>query len=411
MAVADISLVKTHEASKARLALIIGCSLLIMLCAGSVYAWSIFVAPLKAAYGLTTTDTQLIYGCILGVFCSAAIFVHKIEAKFGPKITAAAGAIIFSAGYLVASFSNGNMAVLLLGISLLSGIGMALGYMTVLTNLVKWMPGHRGLATGIAVAGFGAGTILMAQIVQPLLNAGTGVLSIFRTVGIIYGVLFFLGAMFISAPSWTYNKAENKNDKVNYSELFKDKRFWVLFYTAFAASFSGLMFYGNAKPLGISFGVTAGAALIAVILMSAGNAVGRLTWGVISDAVGSRKSILLSILLAAVLMLSMLVGIRGDWSFILLVFVFGFCFGADQVLYASNVAGEWGINKMSVIYPIVFLAYGISGIVAPTLGGKIFDATGSYNLAIIICGAVCLTGIPVYAWLMPKKKTQQAVKN
>jgi MFS transporter, OFA family, oxalate/formate antiporter len=112
-----------------------------------------------------------------------------------------------------------------------------------------------------------------------------------------------------------------------------------------------------------------------------------------------------------VLMLSMLVGIRNDWSFIVLVFVFGFCFGADQVLYASNVAGEWGINKMSVIYPIVFLAYGVSGIVAPTLGGKIFDATGSYNLAILICGAVCLSGIPVYAWMMPRKKTQQSVKS
>jgi OFA family oxalate/formate antiporter-like MFS transporter len=311
-----------------------------MLCAGSVYAWSIFVAPLKSVYGMSTAETQIVYGCILGIFCLAAVFVHKINDLYGPKITAAAGAVIFSAGYILASFSRGNLLILMVGLGLLSGIGMALGYMTVLTNLVKWLPNNRGLATGMAVAGFGGGTILMTQIAQPLLTSGTDVLMIFRTVGIIYGVLFLAGALFIASPPWESQHRDDASHKVSYRQLFKDRRFWVLFYTAFAASFSGLMFYGNAKPLGISFGVSAGAALTAVIVMSAGNAAGRLTWGQINDMIGSRKSILLSIALAALFMLSMLVGIRTDLSFIILVFIFGFCFGSDQVLYASNVAGE-----------------------------------------------------------------------
>jgi OFA family oxalate/formate antiporter-like MFS transporter len=237
-----------------------------------------------------------------------------------------------------------------------------------------------------------------------MLNNGTDVLMIFRTVGIIYGILLLVGALFLSLPPWEDQFKREAESRVNLRELFTDRRFWVLFYTGFAASFSGLMFYGNAKPLGISYGVSAGAALIAVMLMSAGNAVGRLTWGLISDAIGSRKSILLSLFLAAVFMLAMLVGIRGDVSFIVLVFIFGFCFGADQVLYASNVSAEWGINKFNIVYPIVFIAYGVSGLIAPTLGGQIFDSTGSYQTAIIICGIVCLSGIPVYAVLMPRKK-------
>jgi OFA family oxalate/formate antiporter-like MFS transporter len=190
---------------------------------------------------------------------------------------------------------------------------------------------------------------------------------------------------------------------VNYKKLFRDRRFWVLFYTAFAASFGGLMFYGNVKPLGISFGVTAGVALIAVILMSAGNAVGRLTWGLVHDAIGGRKSIILSILLVTAMILIMLVGIRSDLSFLILVLIFGFCFGSDHVLYASSVATEWNIHKLNVIYPLVFLGYAISAAIAPALGGRIFDATNSYTPAMIVSALVCLSSLPVYALLMPKK--------
>ena len=121
MAIAEISLSKALEVSKLRYLVIIASSLVIMLCAGSVYAWSIFVAPLKSVYGLSTAETQIVYGCILGIFCLAAVFVHKINDRWGPKITAAAGALIFSAGYILASFSGGNLLILMVGLGLLSG--------------------------------------------------------------------------------------------------------------------------------------------------------------------------------------------------------------------------------------------------------------------------------------------------
>jgi OFA family oxalate/formate antiporter-like MFS transporter len=404
MAVSELSLTKTLETPKWRYALVISCSLLVMICAGSAYAWSIFVAPLRAEYGFSTAATQLVYGCILAIFGLNLVFVHKIYNKLGPRKTAAIGAVFFSYGYLIASFSNGSLLILILGVSVVGGIGMALGYMTVLPNLVKWFPNNRGLATGMAVAGFGGGSVLMTQIASPLLNSGMPVLDIFRLVGIIYGILFLLGALFLTAPPVIPGAVGREESRVNYRRLLKDRRFWVLAYTSFAASFGGLMFYGNAKPLGISLGVSAGAALLAVILMSAGNAIGRATWGQIHDMIGSRKSILLSLVLVAGLLGAMLFGVHNDLSFVALVLVFGFCFGADQVLYASNVAAEWGVHKMNIIYPLVFLGYAFSAIVAPTIGGKIFDVTNSYTLAVIISIAICLTGIPVYALLMPRRK-------
>jgi OFA family oxalate/formate antiporter-like MFS transporter len=403
MAVVDATITGTPKTTKLRYATVIGSSLLIMLCAGSVYAWSIFVAPLKSVYHLSTAQTQLVYGLSLATLGVGLVIMHRVYRKLGPKYTAGIGALFFSAGYLVASFSDGHFLPILLGISILGGIGMSMGYITVLTNLVMWLPRNRGLATGIAVAGFGGGSVLMTLIAMPLINHGTDILMIFRTVGIIYGILFLAGAAALSAPTAAFKNYDDKEAHVSYRELFKDKRFWVLAYTAFAASFGGLMFYGNAKPLGISYGVSAGSAVLAVILMSAGNALGRLSWGQIHDVVGSRKSIIISLILVTIMIPMVLLGVKNDVAFVIMILVFGFCFGSDQVLYASNVATEWGIHKMGIVYPLVFLAYGVSGIIAPTLGGRIFDATGSYTWALIISTVVCLSGLPVYALMMPRK--------
>jgi OFA family oxalate/formate antiporter-like MFS transporter len=409
MAVAQASATSIPKTTKLRYATVIGSSLLIMLCAGSVYAWSIFVAPLKSVYHLSTTQTQLVYGLSLATLGIGLVIMHRVYRKLGPKKTASIGAVFFSAGYLVASFSGGHFLPILFGISILGGIGMSMGYITVLTNLVMWLPRNRGLATGIAVAGFGGGSVLMTLISMPLINHGTDILMIFRTVGIIYGILFLAGALALSAPTDAYKNYNDKEAHISYGEIVKDRRFWVLFYTAFAASFGGLMFYGNAKPLGISFGVSSGAAVLAVILMSAGNALGRLSWGQIHDMVGSRKSIIISLVLITIMIPLIMAFAKNDISFVVLVLIFGFCFASDQVLYASNVATEWGIHKMGIVYPLVFLSYGVSGIIAPTLGGKIFDATNSYTAAMIISMLVCASALPVYIFMMPRKKKAEPI--
>ena len=198
-----------HRTSLGRYIAVVTASILIMLCAGAVYAWSIFVAPLKTEFGFSTVQTQLVYGLIIGIFTLAMLFVNKILRKYGPRVSAAIGAVLFFAGYMVASFSQGNLWMIILGMSLLSGIGMAFGYVTVLNNLVKWFPRHKGLATGLAVSGFGGGAILLSQIARPLLANGWDVMDIFRVVGIIYGVLFLAGSLVLSVPAWYQAKPED----------------------------------------------------------------------------------------------------------------------------------------------------------------------------------------------------------
>jgi OFA family oxalate/formate antiporter-like MFS transporter len=199
MALAETGMEKVQSPSRLRYAVVIGSSLLIMLCAGSVYAWSIFVAPLKTFYGLTTAQTQLVYGCNLAILAIGLVIMHAVFKRLGPRLTAAIGAVLFGLGYLTASFSGGNFWAIFIGISLLSGLGMSMGYITVLTNLVMWLPRNRGLATGIAVAGFGGGSVLMPLLASPLIKNGVDILVLFRALGIGYGLLFLLGALLLSA--------------------------------------------------------------------------------------------------------------------------------------------------------------------------------------------------------------------
>lgn len=375
-----------------------------MLCAGAVYAWSIFVAPLQSEYGFTTTQTQIVYGLIIGIFTLGMLVVNKILRKYGPRVTAMIGAVLFFAGYMVASFSQGNLWLLVLGMSVLSGIGMAFGYVTVLNNLVRWFPRHQGLATGVAVSGFGGGAILLLQIARPLLAAGWHVLDIFRTAGIVYGVLFVVGSLLLTAPAWY--KAGAAESKVEISKLLRDRRFWVLFYVFFAGTFAGLLFNGNLKPIGQSYGVSAGTAVLAISLFSIGNAAGRILWGQIHDMIGGRKSVVTALSLLSVMMMLLLVFSSNDVTFVIMAFVLGLNFGSNFVTYAADCCKIWGVAKLDIIYPAVSIAYGIAGIIGPIAGGMIRDMTGTYYAAILVGTVVCLTGVAVYAIFDPQAHKQ-----
>jgi len=378
----------------------IAASFFVMCSAGSVYAWSIFVAPIRSEYGFSAAQTQLVFGVIIASFSITMLFVGRIQRKLGLRLTVSTGAVLFGAGYILASFSGGNLVIMLLGIGVLSGAGMAFGYVVVLSNIVKWYSARKGLATGIGVAGFGSGAILLSQIAQPVINSGATVAILFRSIGIIYGLLFLLCAQFISSPPG--ERLEQTERPVSIRQLARDRRFWVLFYTFFAGSFVGLMFIGNLKPLGISYGAEAGVTVMAIVLVSVGNAVGRILWGQIYDRIGGKRSVLFALALLALLMPVLPVVIPGNVPFLALCLVIGLAYGANFVLYASDVSDIYGVNQLGYIYPIVSLAYGIAGIIGPLVGGWLFDITSNYFTPIVISSGICLSGLAVYVLLIKK---------
>jgi OFA family oxalate/formate antiporter-like MFS transporter len=271
-----------------------------------------------------------------------------------------------------------------------------------LNNLGKWFPHHRGLATGLAVSGFGGGAILLSQIARPLLSLDWAVLDIFRLVGLIYGALFLAGSLFLTSPAWS--RTPSPEARMEMVGLLRDRRFWILFYVFFAGSFAGMLFSGNLKPIGQSFGVGEEAAVLAISLFSIGNAAGRIFWGQIHDMAGGKRTVLTALSLLAVFTLLLMVGSGSDFGFMLLTLLVGLTFGSNFVTYAADCCRIWGSARLDIIYPAVSIAYGLAGILGPFAGGVIRDSTGAYYWALIVSVLVCSSGIAVYAFL--KSQTQ-----
>lgn len=377
-------------------------SFLIMICIGGVYAWSIFVPPLKAEHGLTTASTQLIFGFTIAMFAIAMIFAGKIEKKHGPKITALIGAFLFSMGYLLASFSNGRVLILLIGIGILSGAGISFGYVCSLATPIKWFPRYKGLITGLSVAGFGGGAILLSFLVKYFLGNGLPVLTIFRIVGIGYGIAVFLSALMFSVPEEINKEPIGASQSI--TELISDSKLWALFLAMFAGTFAGLLVIGNLKPIGLFYGVNEAYATTAISFLAIGNMIGRVFWGYISDKLGGRRSIIIALLLLSFFTIMLLPGAQSNIAFLFLPFLIGLGFGANFVLFATEVSHLYGVNRLGVIYPYVFLSYGLAGIIGPSVGGWFFDVMQSYTVPIILSAIICCCGAIVFTVLIPVNK-------
>lgn len=380
-------------------------SLVIQTCLGGIYAWSTFVGPLADGYGLSPAQSQLIFGATILVFTVTMIFAGRLQNRVGPRPVAAIGGILFGAGYFYAAASGGDFFHLFTGLSLLSGMGIGMGYVCPLATCVKWFPNHKGLVTGISVASFGSGAILLSTIAEGIVGRGVDVLTVFRWIAVFYGTLILAGALILDVPEKTVAAVQQKS----YSGVLRSRTFWMLFAGMFCGTFSGLLVIGNLKPIGLTIGIESLYATLAISAFAVGNALGRVAWGWGLDQAG-KIVIPLSLGVLAVAVIA-LISVSGmNVGFILAAFCVGFGFGGCFVLYAAHLGNVYGTEAVGNVYPLVFMAYGISGIVGPTVGGILFEKTGSYQPSIIIAAAVACAGAVIlggYAFRRAPKPARQ----
>lgn len=386
-------------------------SLMIQTCLGGIYAWSTFVGPLADGYGLSPAQAQLIFGATILVFTVTMIFAGRLQNRIGPRPVAAIGGILFATGYFYAASSGGAFFHLFTGLSLLSGMGIGMGYVCPLATCVKWFPKHKGLVTGISVASFGGGAIFLSTMVESIMGRGVDVLTVFRWIAVSYGSLILAGALFLDVPQKTVAAVQAKS----YTGILRNRTFWLLFAGMFCGTFSGLLVIGNLKPIGLTLGINSLYATTAISAFAVGNALGRVAWGWGLDRAGKIVIPLsLGVLAAAVIALAAVSGINA--GFILVAFCVGFGFGGCFVLYAAHLGDVYGTEAVGSIYPLVFLAYGISGVIGPTVGGLLFENTGSYLSSIILAavvacgGAVILGGYVMRRVPKPVRQYQQKMQ-
>ena len=380
------------------IALIAGVSILIVL--GGVYAWSAFSELLLKSYDLSQSQLALIFGVSIAAFTLTMIPATKLLNSKGPRVSAGLGAILFALGYLIASFSGGNFYVLLASLGGVTGVGIGLGYAAPLVVSMKWFPRNRGLVTGVAVGGFGAGAIVFSKFISYFAaDQTTHVLQIFRYVGMIFGPIALIAACLLFSPK--EDQQEIKTEKKTPIKHHVVNPAFILFCVGlFASTFAGLLIIGNLKNLVISLGLKQTTAGLSIAVYSTGNVFGRIAWGQIHDKIGSRKTILCSLISLAI-PVGLLLLAQPNWQMLVIIFLIGAGFGSSFIAYASSVVDYFSVDLFARLYPLCFLSYGLAAIIGPFTGGRIAEITESYSIAIMLGGALVLAAFFVLLFLLP----------
>lgn len=306
---------------------------LMQMALGAVYAWSVFRIPLTQSYGWSVSQVTVAFELAILVLGFAAFGGGLWMRRTGPRPVAIAGAVLYGLGTALAGTSH-NLTMLYLTYGVIGGAGLGLGYIVPIATLVRWFPDKRGMITGIAVAGFGAGALVTAPIAERLI-ASVGVSRTFVILGITYFVIIMLAAMVMKNPPAGYAAPGFQPSRVGGStardftlpQALRHWQWYGLWLTLFLNTTAGIAIISQASPMAEEIShVSAAAAAVLVGLISIANGAVRFLWAWFSDAIGRKAVFLAMFLIQAVAFLS-LSYISGFVSLAILSFVILLCYG------------------------------------------------------------------------------------
>ncbi|QEP44411.1 MFS transporter [Ectothiorhodospiraceae bacterium BW-2] len=386
-------------------------AILIQLCLGAIYAWSVFTPALLES-GWSKLDTQIVFAVGLASFSLSMLFAGRKLNVWGPAKLAKVAAVTLGAGYLLAGVSGAEgFWQVAFGVGLIGGIGIGLGYVVPIAVGMNWFPDHKGLITGLAVAGFGFGAMAWVKLAG---NWGhlielVGLANTFIIYGVLFTSLVLLGSLWMKMPPHGWRPAGYQpppqqagagGENFTVTEMLHTPQFYLLFITFAVSAGAGLMSIGLMKlypmeALQASGYSVAEASAIAgtamALFFSIANGVGRIVWGVVSDSLGRKRAVTLMAGSQGVILL-LFTSMAGDEYLLYLgAALIGFNFGGNFALFPALTADQFGNRSVGQNYPYLFLSYGVGGIVFPILGGVLGDM-GNFSLAFSICGIACLSG-------------------
>jgi len=390
-------------------------ALIIQICLGAIYSWSVFVNPLKEAFSFSTTQTQVIFSLALATFALIMIFAGKLQDRLGPRIVATYGGIILGLGYLLASYSNGNFLLVALTVGIIGGAGIGLAYVCPIAACVKWFPDKRGLVTGLAVAGFGAGAWIFAKVASTFIDS-YGILLTFKYLGLIFLISVISGAQLLRNPPDQWKPPQQLPSEsftkttlvanFEWYDMIKCRQFWMLWIMFASGAAAGLLVIGILKPYGLHSGLEATAAANAVGVLALFNGAGRIIWGLVSDKIGRKKAMSLMFLFQGIMMLVLSEMGSTELTLTIAAAWIGFNFGGNLALFPTTTADYFGTKNIGINYALLFTAYGVAGITGPILAGSVFDMTGSYLWAFIPSGLACLIAAAISLGLHPPQNNR-----
>jgi OFA family oxalate/formate antiporter-like MFS transporter len=375
---------------------------------GSFYSWSVFREPLSELYGANITEVNVAFFLASFVFTIAAFGGGLLMRRVGPRAVGIAGGLLYGLGVFLSSFAGESLLVLYLTYGVIVGVGLGLGYIAPLAALPGWFPDRPGLAYGLAVCGFGAGSAINVPLAEALISSTGGPLRAFGILGLAYAVLIGGAASLVRDPPAEPEVRKPAGRATagrswSFREAVRTWQWYAMLAIFFLNVSAGLAIIADAKAIAASVGgASAALASAFVVMLAVADTTGRLFWPVLSDRIGQGTVFVAIFLLqAAAFALLPLLGTLSFAAFCALSFVALTCYGGGYGTMPALVNAYYGSGDVGTIYASILFASGIAGFGAPLLLALTADATGTYAPALYATAALMLLGSAIPLALRP----------
>jgi len=417
---------------------------IVMIVAGTVYAWSNFTQPLIASFGWNATQTSLVFGIAIFALGIGAVIGGRWQDRVGPRTVTVTGIVLWGVGNLLAAVGPHEVWWWDITYGVIGGLGNGMAYITPVATVTKWFPDKRGLASGMVVMGFGLGAFIYGFVLKAIpafvsaskdagayadakaaaFVAGTpfdaaahamtpadisAITTVILVSGIAYAIIGGLAAMLLQNPPAGYSvggvATATASHEGSYTpvQVLRTPQLYLLWLMLFVNVVAGILIVSNAVPIIrelISKGVTdpdaikalTGTAISAYAFVAVFNGLGRFFWGAVSDRVG--RNMTLAIIYACEVVMFFLV--PGFHSVPLVLFAFAVilaCYGGGFGTMPSFNADYFGTKYLGQNYGYIITAWGVGGLVGPAIAGYVKDKTGSFSGALMPMAVLLLVSI------------------
>jgi OFA family oxalate/formate antiporter-like MFS transporter len=373
---------------------------------GSLYAWSVFVLPLEKEFGWNRAQTSWVFTIAIVAFAATFIVAGKLQDAKGPRICAFLGTVLVGGGFALASLTT-SLTFLYIAFGLIVGIGNGFGYSAPTPVASKWFPDKRGLAIGLMVGGYGAGSAIIGPLATQMI-VDYGWRSTFQMLGAAFFVMGMIGTALLKNPPPDFrppavSAAAAKRSSVNLStsEMLRTPTFYALWVAYCLGTTAGLMVISQLVPFARSVGLTAGEAAFAITVGAFGNAGGRILSGWLSDTLGRLTTLKAMIIGSALVMSALAMGSTQIGLFYILVAAGYWCYGTQLSVFASTTADFYGTRNLGMNYGALFTAWGVAGMLGPFIGARVYQATGSYQYAFYTAAGLAIVAFGSLSFARP----------
>ena len=382
---------------------------LVLLCAGMVYAWSVMARSIGASRDWSSSQLSLTFTLVMCFFCLGGMVAGFLASRFSPRIFLLASAVLFAICFFVASTAGESPTMLYLGCGFLGGLAAGFAYNAIMSTMSKWYPDKQGMISGVMLMGFGISAFVVGKIfaaVTPEDGSDAWQLS-FKVMGIVILIIVAVCGILFAKPNDSFAPPAPKKQKAvrepaaetDTLNMIKNVSFWFYFLWAIFISAIGLVLISQASGIASEVGTTVSPGTIATVvgLISVLNGVGRVFFGIFFDKKGYRLTMLLVMIIFAAAIAILILALKtASFSLIVTGFVVGgFAYGGVTPTNSAIISDFFGRKNYPTNFSIINLNLLVASF-ASTIAGKLYDMYGTFMAPIIMMVILMALSLAVY---------------